>query len=366
MFRTGQLGDSLVSLPALAGIRQSCPDAKLYLLYDQQLGKPYVVSKALLAESGLFAEFIEYKVGLTFVQKLYSFFALLKLCLRLRSEKFDQVIHLEPEVKPPFRLFRDKVFFRLAGVRTQVTTLQFRAPRCSTRPLQAMEHESDFFLRALVEQGFNVPSAGEGCYDLGLIEKDSGEVSQWLSLSRGESCTDLRELRAVGVGVGSKMQSKRWPLERFDSVLSRLIESQGITPVFFGGPEDRESADHLIEHLGRGLNACGELSLRGSARALQDCLFYLGNDTGTMHLAVAAGIKCVAIFSARDVPGKWYPYGEGHIVHRVAVDCEGCLLYECHEQNRKCLDAIQAEAIYTSCCQILLEQSGDLFASQQV
>lgn len=149
------------------------------------------------------------------------------------------------------------------------------------------------------------------------------------------------------------MQSKRWPLDRFRTVLRSLVEGHQIQPVFFGGPEDAEAADQLIAELGCGLNACGQLSLRASARALRDCRFYLGNDTGTMHLAVAAGIKCVAIFSARDVPGKWYPYGEGHKVHRVPVDCEGCMLYECHEQGRKCLMAIAPEAVYQSCLELL-------------
>jgi ADP-heptose:LPS heptosyltransferase len=218
--------------------------------------------------------------------------------------------------------------------------------------------------------------------DLGLGEAESEEVQAWLrqhgarsvehgawskeqgvgSVEQGASNT-LRPkpsapsptlpANSVGVGVGSKMQSKRWPLERFEEVLQQLIDSRDITPVFFGGPEDTEAAEQLIHKLGRGLNACGQLSLRGSARALQDCRFYLGNDTGTMHLAVAAGIKCVAIFSARDVPGKWYPYGEGHKVHRVPVDCEGCMLYECHEQGRKCLLAIQPEEVYNSCVELL-------------
>ena len=148
------------------------------------------------------------------------------------------------------------------------------------------------------------------------------------------------------------MQSKRWPLERYREVLRRLIDTHGVLPVFFGGGEDRNSADQMIAELGRGLNACGQLSLRGAARALQDCQFYLGNDTGTMHLAVAAGLKCVAIFPARANPAKWSPHGEGHIVHRVPVDCEGCMLLECYEQGLKCLKKISADEIYASCVRV--------------
>ena len=35
-----------------------------------------------------------------------------------------------------------------------------------------------------------------------------------------------------------------------------------------------------------------------------------------MHLAVSSGLRCVSLFSGRDYPGLWDPYGEGHIVLR--------------------------------------------------
>lgn len=374
LFRTGQLGDALVSVPAMHAIKLKYPKSKVDLLYDQHIGKTYVVSKELLNGAHVFDNMVSYPIAYTTAEKLPTLWAILKLFVRIRRERYDLVIHLEPEMKIPSRLERDKIFFRLAGIREQISTLQYRTPRGTTRPLEALEHESDFFLRALGEQDFDVPSPGQGSMNLALGAQETEEVKNWISkiedgrLGRVSGVAEAIPFsehlpisapgsqfpaNSIGIGVGSKMQSKRWPLERFREVLSRLIDTYDITPVFIGGPEDAEAAEQLIHNLGRGLNASGQLSLRGSARALQDCCFYLGNDTGTMHLAVAAGIKCVAIFSARDVPGKWYPYGEGHKVHRVPVDCEGCLLYDCHEQGRKCLMAINPEEVYQSCVELL-------------
>jgi ADP-heptose:LPS heptosyltransferase len=45
-----------------------------------------------------------------------------------------------------------------------------------------------------------------------------------------------------------------------------------------------------------------------------------------MHLAAAVNIPCVAIFSGRDAPGAWEPWGQSHRVLRHHVDCEGCML----------------------------------------
>ena len=361
IFRTGQLGDTLVVLPALHALRLQFADAEIVHLYDHHFGKSYVMSRALLEGSGLVDGFIRYSIGYSLKEKLLAALDKCSLLLKLRRHKFDMVIHLEPGMKTPRQRWRDWVFFRLAGIRKQISCSAFRRPVDRSNSFM-VEHESDFFLRALRAQGIDVPSRGRGCMDLGLGKGETQEVQSWLKSqdsALGSQVSTLRSIYTVAVGVGSKMQSKLWPIERYQQVLERLVAEHQIMPVFFGGAEDASVADDLIHKLGVGLNACGKLSLRGSARALEECAFYLGNDTGTMHLAVATGLKCIAIFSARDIPGKWYPYGEGHKVHRVAVDCQGCMLYECHEEDRKCLMAVQPEEVYFSCVE-LIEQRASL------
>lgn len=352
IFRTGQLGDTLAVVPAIRALREHWKEAETTLLYDRHVGKPYVISEAIFRGSGLIDDFMGYPVGDSPVRKAQALLAMAPLLFRLRRQRFDLVVHLEPELKTPMRLKRDRLFFRLAGIKEQLWTLKYRRPRSPARPLESLEHETDFFLRALREEGVETAVPGKGKMDLGLGPAEDQEVKTWRA-RYGLACDGYW----FGVGPGSKMQSKRWPVERFREVIGRLVREQRLFPVYFGGPEDREVADQLIREMASGASACGELSVRGAARALQDCRFYLGNDTGTMHLAVAAGIPCVAVFSARDVPGKWYPYGEGHKVHRVAVDCEGCMLQTCIEQRNKCLTAISAEGVYASCLEVLEKQS---------
>ncbi len=363
IFRVGQLGDSLVALPAIRAVQANYPGAKLSLLYDEHLGRSYVVSKALFEGSGLFVSYIGYPIGYSFLEKIKAFFALFRLSFRLRRSGYNLVVHLEPEVKTPLRSLRDRWFFRLSGIPRQIQTVSSRLSRVSDKPLPAIEHESDFFLRAIKAQGLQVPPPGQGSMCLGLGESESEEVRAWFEsqpsiLKLHPACFNpepsvLYSLSAVGIGVGSKMQAKRWPLERFEALIRRLVEQYGIYPVYFGGLEDAAHARELIEKIGVGANACGGLSLRGAIRALEGCLFYVGNDTGTMHMAVAAGIRCIGIFSARDVPGKWYPYGNGHAVHRVPVECEGCMLQTCVTEERRCLTAISVEDVFASCAKFL-------------
>ena len=70
----------------------------------------------------------------------------------------------------------------------------------------------------------------------------------------------------------------------------------------------------LADWPGPVLNLCGTTSPVTSALVMTEAKFYLGHDSGPMHLAALVGIRCVAIFSARAKPGVWFPHGNGHEV----------------------------------------------------
>jgi ADP-heptose:LPS heptosyltransferase len=156
----------------------------------------------------------------------------------------------------------------------------------------------------------------------------------------------------IAVAPGSKWDSKIWDEGRYAEVVSRLITKFDVSPVIFGGPEDRDKGARLISRWGRGANAAGELNVRRAAAGLADCALYLGNDTGTMHLAAAVGTPCVAIFSAVDWAGRFEPVGDQHILFRRTVECEGCHSPICLT-DRRCLDLIDAEGVYNACVEVL-------------
>jgi ADP-heptose:LPS heptosyltransferase len=102
--------------------------------------------------------------------------------------------------------------------------------------------------------------------------------------------------------------------------------------------------------------SAGVHSVRESAALLSQCALFVGNDTGTLHLAASAGIKCVGIYSAQDWPGRWFPYGSGHEIIREAVPCEGCRLEVC-SQNLECLTAITTQRVVAAVERILSQRS---------
>jgi ADP-heptose:LPS heptosyltransferase len=404
IFRIGQLGDTIAALPALWTVRTHFPDAELTLLCDRHPGKPHVFGPDLLKDSGLFKRFEFYPVRDGTIGRAWQVRDMFKLLGRLKKERFDTLVYLSPSARTRRQIARDVRFFRLAGIKNFIGTDGFAAAptRIPGRPLDEVPHEAELLLARMAASHIPVPASGRGCMDLCLGAKEQAEFDAWLRNAeaaipspggegKGEGepknrstetpkhrsteappfrPTDLRPLTTdlssalrppssdkpwIGFGPGSKMPSKRWPLERFVEVGRGLIERFDIWPVVFGGVEDSDDANHLLAAWGRGYSAAGKLSVRAAAVALKRCELYVGNDTGTMHLAASVDTKCVAIFSSRDWPGRWYPYGEGHRVFRTQIECEGCGLVECVERRNECLDRITAAEVLAGCETLLGE-----------
>ena len=93
------------------------------------------------------------------------------------------------------------------------------------------------------------------------------------------------------------------------------------------------------------MNLCGALTPRESAAAIARARLFVGHDSGPMHLAAAVGTPVVAIFAARNIPRQWFPYGKQHQVVYHRVECWGCGLETCIEQQKKCLMSIRVDEV---------------------
>lgn len=349
VFRIGQLGDMIVALPALWAVRRHWPDAKLTLLCDAYPGHTHSLGAELLGPTGLF-DSVEHYAAPSKDGRLRQLARRLKLISRLRARRFDALIYLAPSLRKPTQVRRDIAFFRAAGIGS-IYGAGFFPPvpvKAPGRSFGEGPPEADLLLARLAADGIPVASPGEGSLELMLGDAEAAAVAQW----RATLGSDGGRIW-VGVGPGSKMPAKRWPLQRFGEVVDRLIARYDIWPVAFGGPEDRLDGETLLARWGRGYNAAGALSVRESSMALKSCALFIGNDTGTMHLAAAAGTPCVAIFSARDWPGAWYPYGVARRVFRIPLECEGCYLVECTDRRNECLTRITVDEVVEGCEEFL-------------
>lgn len=348
IYHIGSLGDTLIAIPAFKAIREHFRGAKITLLSDHQHERQLIQPRDILQGTGLVDKFITYTVyrkkGAVFKQlKEY-----IKLSHLIRRYRFDGMIYLIRGRKNVWLVWRDLFFFRFSGIK------KCYGHKINSGELVGSEHNlnglhiTDQILARLRMFGIAVPESGKADLSFPITQEDRIGFESWKN-----SLPDDGNRKWIAIGCFSKMPVKRWPLDRYDAVVSELIRFYDIWPVIFGGQEDRQEAEKLVHSWGRGYVAAGVLTVRQGIAAMQRCCLYLGNDTGIMHMAVAAGIPCVAIFSSRNYPGEWDPYGNEHIVVRKSIDCEGCRLEKCDRGEMICINMITVEEVFNAVSKLM-------------
>lgn len=107
---------------------------------------------------------------------------------------------------------------------------------------------------------------------------------------------------------------KTWPIERFTRTAMRLLGPGGALEggrlMVLGGPGDREMAAHLRDVTARAkfINLAGEADLLTAFAALKQARLFIGNDSGAMHIAAAAGAPTLGLFGPSD-ERQYAPWG---------------------------------------------------------
>jgi len=103
----------------------------------------------------------------------------------------------------------------------------------------------------------------------------------------------------IGLGPTANWAGKVWPAERFVALFGRLATGlPGARAVVFGGPgeAERAMAAPVLAALPGAVDLVGRLTLPEAAACLARCALFVGNDSGLMHLAAAAGAPTLGLF----------------------------------------------------------------------
>lgn len=97
---------------------------------------------------------------------------------------------------------------------------------------------------------------------------------------------------------------KVWPADRFAAAFRSLeasVSPNAVAVVLGGaGPDERAMAAPLLSALPEALDLVGAVSLPEAAAVLQRATLFIGNDSGLMHLAAAAGAPTIGLFGPTD------------------------------------------------------------------
>lgn len=120
-------------------------------------------------------------------------------------------------------------------------------------------------------------------------------------------------------GASASHPEKRWPAEKYAALATR-IANRGLTPVVVGAADEREAGALIAARERRAKVIVSRTDLFQLAALAERAAAAVGNDTGPMHLAAAAGAPCAVLFSGHTDPARVAPRSKGAVLSLVAPD----------------------------------------------
>jgi heptosyltransferase-3 len=108
----------------------------------------------------------------------------------------------------------------------------------------------------------------------------------------------------IALAPTANWNPKVWPADRFVAtfrILATSLVPNAMAVVLGGpGPDERAMAAPVLAALPEAIDLVGSVSLSVAAAVLQRAALFIGNDSGLMHLAAAAGAPTVGLFGPTD------------------------------------------------------------------
>lgn len=331
-----------MALPALHWIRAKFPNARITLLTNSPVNGKASPASTILESTGLVNYYMAYPLG---TRNLASLF---RLRHEIACRRFGAVFALA-EARGRMKAVRDWVFFKSCRI-PRVIGSALRRKDLICMPCtggESYESEASRLVRRAGGEG-QVDFADDCWWDLHLNSNEKRAVDDLLA-------KHLVLCRFIAFSLGTKLEVNDWTLPNWRHLVTKLgSKHPGLPLIGIGVAGERQNTDEVLRLWpGPRLNLCGILSPRTTGAVLKRAAIFVGHDSGPMHLAAAVGTKCVAIFSARNSPGQWFPRGQGHRVLYHRTDCFNCGLSVCREHGKKCILGISVEEVLGAIEQVL-------------
>jgi heptosyltransferase-1 len=330
----GQLGDVVLSLPALGAVRRRFPKARITVA----VGKPGadIVALSGFADEPLVVDRVALRDGF----KPLSVLRVFKIVKEIRAKKFDFVIDLHSLSETNLLGFLSGAPKRLYS-RRPGRSLDYLAnfhPRPAVETDHRKRHLIDRYLDVLrplnIEKADRLPK-------LKTRPVHAAAIERILTKARAEAGVPL-----VGLFPGAGHPSRRWPLEQFASLADFLVRNDQVRVLVFLGPEEQSLVKEIRWQFPSSVVIVEQLTIPQLAAAQARLAAFVSNDTGPMHIASAVGTPVVLLLDKR-APESYLPQGDRHrvIYNNVIGD-------------------ITVEEVYTATRSILTsERTATLFAN---
>lgn len=307
----GQLGDVVLSLPALRAIRDRFPHARVTVVVGKPAGE--VVRLAGYADSVIDVDRVSLRDGNKFV----SIARIFKLVGQVRKERFDFVIDLNSLSETNLLGFLSGAPKRLYARRPgrSIDSLSNFKPRPPTEDKE--KHIIDRYFDVL--KPLQIDSQQRAPF---LKTDPAGDFSVEALLIKQKAQTGSL---LVGLFPGAGHACRRWPIEKFAELADFLIRNDRVRVIVFAGPEERAMIPQMRTVFPASVIFLDRLTIPQLASAQARLTLFISNDTGPLHLAAAVGTSVIVMLDCPK-PHGFVPIGDqhriicGNTIDEISVD----------------------------------------------
>ena len=145
----------------------------------------------------------------------------------------------------------------------------------------------------------------------------------------------------IGVHPFCRQATRTWDGTYYQQLIAKIKKTYPQAIFFvFGSSED---------HLGfvmEDVIECVGLPLPEVAWIIARLAYFIGNNSGLIHLASLLDVATFAIFSGVELPIEWGPFGNKHASIRLDMACMPCHRIECNDLKRACLTQLLPEQVF--------------------
>ena len=316
------VGDVIFSTPFIRAVREAYPVAYIACLLHPRCSQ-MLESNRRLNEIIIYDEEGAHK----------SLFGKWKLIQELRKKNFDTAFLLH-------RSFTKALITYLAGIKERIGYPTKSRGWILTKAVEEPDeelHKVEYFLNIARAAGMRPKDVS---YEF-FVEDHDREYAAGLLQRSGVLAGD----RVVVLCPGGNWDPKRWAPENFAKLGDLLVKKFGARIVLAAAKKDTLLAEE-IDHMMKSpvVVAAGKTSLRQLGALLERASLVIANDTGPMHMAVAVGVKTIALFGPTS-PAITGPYGKGD--YTVISRHEKCEVpcYDVTCTDNACMQAITVEDV---------------------
>jgi heptosyltransferase-3 len=331
LIQLGDIGDVVLTLPAIRGLRSKFPDVRLVVAVREKARE--LIEDCIWADDVIAVSKGE-KPNFRGLKRQFRFFR------KVKGFRFHWAIELRTGTRGAILAFLSGAPGRIARFaddgrlwRNRLFTHLIQAP--DERGQYAAEHPFNL----LIPMG--VPPV-----DLRPVHHVPPERHQQARKILQDAGLPPDKM-IVAMHPFSLWAYKEWTVEGFADLANRTMEHWGAAVIFTGAPDERRRVGELARLCRHPVyNLAGKTSIGQLPAILQIADAFVGVDTAALHMAAAVGTPTVGLFGPSS-PISWAPRGAQHQVVSKEMPCVPCRQKGCENREvSRCMQALRVEEVY--------------------